>query len=106
MSDIPAIQEFGGEVAAILADAEALVHRLQRLAAIRAANTARIDARIVGTLTGDVVPGTTLTRERALAISAMFDSFATWLTTPITVDEAPEPDLVLTPIAIILERAQ
>lgn len=101
----PAIQEFESEVAAILADSETLLHRLSRLAAIRAANARHIDARIAATAAGDLVPGTTMTRERALAVSALFDSFQVWTATPIMVDAAADPDLMLPPAAIILERA-
>lgn len=100
-----ALQEFETEVGAILADAEALIHRLTRLAAIRTANRKFIDARIAATTAGDLVPGTSLTRERALAISAMFDSFAGWLDTAIVVDETADPDLTLRPRDIVLERA-
>lgn len=108
----PAIQEFESELGAILTGAEDLVHRLTRLAAVRAANARTIETAIAGTLDGGLVPGTQLTRARALAVSRMFDSFIVWLTAPITIEPEAEPAgedpghpaVTARPIDIILER--
>lgn len=104
MAEQPVIKEWETGVRAALKQVEGIVTEITRLSLISGSNAARVDAVIAATPASEIVPGTTFTREQALAYMAMFQSFGVWSATPITVDVQPEPDLALPPTAIIFWR--